>query len=364
MPLTIDNFGTKYRPSCFSDLIGSTQALSGLRSLLGTGRSASTYLVHGPYGCGKTTVGALLARSLLCKNPTSSGEPCGVCMPCRQPLEANTDYQYLNSASLGVADVRSLIDTVRYRPNLSAHRVVVLDEAHRLTPASQSELLIPMEAPPPHLVWILSTNQTLGLKPEIISRCYRVSLSVPSESEVAELINRVALAEHLSVPDATVSEIVRLSGCHYRDALHILQAGADSNTLQSPTDIAAVAPVSLSQITIDLVGLLLRGDSVGALRLVSGRSDAFNIIKSLATVLSRLAVFMVSGDGLPVWEQGAYAELASLPNRPAWSSCLLQMLPDSESLVQRASQFTVDDSVLLNNFILRWSLSLRSAVAP
>lgn len=366
MAIRLVDFGTDFRPSRFSDLINPGPSIANLAAMLARGEAPRTALFSGPFGCGKTTSAYILARHLLCKSPVAgTGDPCGVCPACTTPMTANTDFQYYNSRNLVVADVKELLDSVKYRPRISSNRVTIFDEAHALSTACQSLLLTPVETPPaPHIVWLFSTNQQAGLRPELISRALPVRVTLPTKDDIVELLRRVAAQALPSVPgDDILSAVAVATGCHYRDALHLLQAGSVSGSLTTESEVEALASQLPSRISMNLLSSIIAGDAQGALSISATTEEPRTVIKLLTELASKLAVYTISGRGLQPWEVQDITKIPGTTPRAIWTTALLQFLPDSEALCNQLQTFSVPESVALNNFTIRWALRFRDAIA-
>lgn len=354
--VTVHNMGTAHRPTTFKSLVSPSASVRALENLVCTqGHTSTAYLITGPFGCGKTTVAEILARHLLCKSPKEDGTPCGTCTACTTSLASNTDYYYKNSRDVGIQDVRDILSTVTFRPRISNLRVIVLDEAHSLTAAAQSGLLIPVETPPaPHIVWIFSTNHPHGLREEIVSRCFRAEVDSPTLEDAVTLLRHVASAEGITVADPVLSEIARASNGHYRDALHLLHSGNSAGVLSRPDAVSNLVSASPHNRALALLHYTLHGNMREALGITSQAADALILIKLLSTYSSKLAVYTATGYGLQHWEVDDFARVVGDLPRDQWTPLFLQFLPALEQLVTKAHEFTIDATVLLNNFSLAW----------
>jgi DNA polymerase-3 subunit gamma/tau len=112
----------KYRPTRLSDLLGQDALVRTLTNAIATGRIAHAFVLTGVRGVGKTTTARIIARALNCVGPDGAGgptpDPCGVCVHCVSIAEdRHMDVIEMDAASnTGVANMRELIDGVRYRP--------------------------------------------------------------------------------------------------------------------------------------------------------------------------------------------------------------------------------------------------------
>ncbi|MBQ8952918.1 MAG: DNA polymerase III subunit delta' [Clostridia bacterium] len=134
-------------------------------------RVVHAYLLTGPAGTGKRTLAAICARALCCQ---SQGErPCDVCPSCRQFLSGNhPDFiQVKPEKSIGVDDVRAVIERLAVKPYEADRHVVVIEQADKMTAQAQNALLKTLETPPGGDVFFLITTQMTALLPTIVSRC-------------------------------------------------------------------------------------------------------------------------------------------------------------------------------------------------
>ena len=98
-------------------------------------------LICGGTGMGKTALAQLLAAALLCEAPAPEKRPCGQCKGCRR-VQSFTHPDLLTPAetkkkSIGVEEIRGILSALQSHALESDRRVVLLDEADRLTPQAQ-----------------------------------------------------------------------------------------------------------------------------------------------------------------------------------------------------------------------------------
>src|SRR5689334_178530 len=145
----------KYRPQNFTGLIGQEAMVRTLRNAFSSGRIAHAFMLTGVRGVGKTTTARLLARALNYQTETISEPTIDFTdegRHCRAIIEGrHMDVLELDAASrTGVADMRELLEGVRYAPVEARYKVYIIDEVHMLSTGAFNALLKTLEEPPPH----------------------------------------------------------------------------------------------------------------------------------------------------------------------------------------------------------------------
>jgi DNA polymerase-3 subunit gamma/tau len=227
----------KYRPRVFAEYAGGF-ADAALKRFSDTDRLPQVTLLHGVYGCGKTTAARLLAGYYLCENPNESGQPCGICPGCLQVCDLIVDGEddaasesvvEINAASINrVEDIRKLIsESMLTLPVISRYKVFILDECHRITPEAQNALLKVLEDVPSHLAIIFATTEPEKLLPTLVSRC-QVTIEVRRQTQqsMADILLRVARGEGLAVERRALQIIAKKGGRIPRDCINLMEAAA------------------------------------------------------------------------------------------------------------------------------------------
>ncbi len=216
----------KYRPKLFSDLIGQEAMVRTLRNAFELNRIAHAFMLTGVRGVGKTTTARLLARAFNYEgdHPGPSlkldppGEHCKAIMESRHP-----DVLELDAASrTGVADMRDLLDGVRYSPQSARYKVYIIDEVHMLSTASFNALLKTLEEPPPHVKFIFATTEIRKVPVTVLSRCQRFDLKRLDTAELAGHLARIAGREGANISEEGITLIARAAEGSVRDGLSIL----------------------------------------------------------------------------------------------------------------------------------------------
>ena len=159
---------------------------------LQAGRGLShAYLLSGPAGCGKRTLAAILASTLLC---SGSGErPCGLCSDCRKSaagIHPDLIRVGAEGENINVARVRALRSDAYIRPNEAARKVYLLENAQSMNGSAQNALLKLLEDGPPYAAFLLLTDNVGSMLPTVRSRCELLGLSPVSPSQAENWLSR------------------------------------------------------------------------------------------------------------------------------------------------------------------------------
>lgn len=286
-----------------SELLGQPEVSSYLRRIVGSGRYANAYLLHGPAGVGKGTAALAFARAALCERvpgaapgPASAPESlfattpaaasgddaCGACASCRksaalahpdlrflfpvsgeekdldttiaETVQAMRDeptyvFRYEKAASHRLSQTRELIRQLGYRPYEASRRIVVVRDADRMREDQYSALLKSIEEPGASTVWVLTTSRLTRVPVTIRSRCQRVRFAPLPEATIEAF-----LAATLRDTPANARLLAALAGGSLARAI-VLREGE---------------PVQQRNEALELLGPSVRGDVRAAWRVAQG----------------------------------------------------------------------------------------------
>lgn len=174
------------------DVIGQESAIATLQRAA-TDPSAMTHawLLTGPPGSGRSVAARAFAAALQC--PEGG---CGECRECRTAIDgshADVDVIATEGLSIKVALVRDLVQLAALRPSVGRWRIIIIEDADRLTAFSDAPanaLLKALEEPTPRTVWILCAPSVEDVIITIRSRSRHVRLRTPPVEAVADLLQR------------------------------------------------------------------------------------------------------------------------------------------------------------------------------
>ncbi len=235
----------KWRPQTFDDVVGQPQVTTTLKNELKNGRINHAYLFTGSRGTGKTTCAKIFAKAVNCLD-LQNGDPCGKCESCVGIDEGSIlDVVEMDAASnRGIADIKSIIDEVQFRPAKAKYRVYIVDEVHMLTTEAFNALLKTLEEPPEHVIFILATTEVHKIPSTILSRCQRFDFNRISPEDISFRLNYVATQENATITEDAAMLIAAIADGAMRDALSLmdrclgLTSDIDADTVRTTAGLA------------------------------------------------------------------------------------------------------------------------------
>lgn len=146
------------------------------------------WLVTGPPGSGRSNAALAFAAALQCTGATPG---CGQCSGCTTTLgRAHPDVSAVSTEAnqLLIDDVREMISRAQVSPSLGRWRVIIIEDADRMTERTSNVLLKAVEEPPARTVWLLCAPTAEDMITTIRSRCRHLGLRIPSAQAVAKLL--------------------------------------------------------------------------------------------------------------------------------------------------------------------------------
>ena len=206
-------------------------------------QGATSVILWGPPGTGKTTLAQAIARS------------------------SGRKFVELSAVNAGVKDVREVMEQAMSSRDLyGISTVLFLDEIHRFSKAQQDALLPGVENGWIILVAATTENPSFSVISPLLSRSLLLTLEVLNDDDLGILIDRAVvdprgLADKVVLEEEARALIIRLASGDARRALTALEAASLSASSMTEVDKKPVVTADIVAMAVDRA--LLRYDRNG-----------------------------------------------------------------------------------------------------
>ncbi len=162
------------------------------------------WLFTGPPGSGRSNAALAFAAALLC--PKSGCNNCVDCTTALRGVHADVELIKTEGLSIKIDEVRELITRSSWAPSVAQYRVVVIEDADRLTESAANALLKAIEEPGLRTIWLLCAPTLSDVLPTIRSRTRNLTLRTPSISAVTRLLESESISPQTAELSARASQ--------------------------------------------------------------------------------------------------------------------------------------------------------------
>jgi DNA polymerase III delta prime subunit len=179
-------------------IIGHESAINDFKDLIARGKLGHGYIFFGPAMVGKRTValglGRFLEKGIFDASANNVDDETNEVL---QELKM-IDVAFMKSldedasgGSIGIDAVREIKNFLWQKPNMSARRTLIIDNADLLTTEAQNALLKITEEPPASSLLILVTSDVESLLPTIVSRLPKIYFGAVPQKTIEKGIDPV-----------------------------------------------------------------------------------------------------------------------------------------------------------------------------
>lgn len=198
--------------SVFDNLIDQEHVISILQEAVSASSDSTNqsqemthaWLFTGPPGSGRSNAALAFAAALVCR--IGGCNECTDCKTATTGSHADVELIKTEGLSIKIDEVRDLITRASWSPAVGNYRVVVIEDADRLTESAANALLKAIEEPGLRTVWLLCAPSSTDVLPTIRSRTRSLVLRTPSIAAVAKLLEKEKFSPAMADFAARVSQ--------------------------------------------------------------------------------------------------------------------------------------------------------------
>lgn len=165
-----------------------------VKNFIACHRIPHAILIEGENDSDNRNLALYISAAAVCHNDVA---PCGVCKDCHMSeVGSHPDITFVSALDgkkfLSVAQIRNVRTEAFVKAHSAAHRVFIIEDAHRMNEQAQNALLKVLEEPPKNVVFILLAPSKTVLLDTIVSRCVLLPLltSKDDNNKFVEMANQ------------------------------------------------------------------------------------------------------------------------------------------------------------------------------
>jgi len=342
-----ESWGEKYRPKSLDEVVGQKPVLAQIRGMIKQRNVSTMMLITGESGLGKTSLSLLIAYAI---NELKYGEP------------SQDIHDFNIGAEGGKDDVLKILQIAQYQPSRN-FRVIILDEAHKLSTQALSALLKPLEKGGGRTVWIFVTNEPQKLLGTAIGRADKLILQGIEPEELLPRLKTICKAEKLDfMTDKILLQIAKNANSQPRAAINLLQStvnayyGADKDLKVALTTAITATGAGIDLYAAKILACIYQ-------KRVNGIVKTLKLIKAgefigLSNYLLYHSAFMIEGTaGVDTWQNESRKKLiASLEGKEIAMNKMAKVHAELVAIKKELFQFQVPEYDLLLSRLLTISM--------
>ena len=356
---------TKNRSIQITDIVGQERIVNFIKKQAENDSFGHAYLFSGQFGSGKTSIARILAALMTCEN-RKKHLVCGKCRSCIAIHDGHcVDVYEVDAASKrGIDDARKIRETAYYAPQEFKKKIYVIDECHMLTNEAWNAMLKIIEEPPPYVVFIFCTTDHRKVPLTIMSRCQRFVFTQIANQDIVAHLRKIAKDEKVTIDDASLLNIARVSRGSMRDAIgNLEQLSIALNNNIKTKDTLNYFGVPDDNVIYEMIQCIANNDASGLLGkvdvLIQSGVEIKTILSDISRILRNVFIYQICGADsklLNIIEQEKDA-ISKIGEKIDQSS--LVKIAGSFGRIEKDINFNINDRWILEAALINCLLLLR-----
>lgn len=312
------SLAVKYRPTKFEDVVGQSLTSKTLQKLVQSGNFKHAYLLCGKSGCGKTTIGRILAVAI----NNGAGE-----------------IIEIDGASYGSVDnIRDILASASQPSVLGGYKIFIIDECHMLGGGNKekngawSAFLKGLEDCAEKAIFIFCTTDAQRIPDTILNRVQKYYISPISCEDIRKRLIYICEQEGFTNYDTACDIISKMCNNGMRDAIAMLEQCAEYSTDLSPENVTAVLGACDYDVMFNLMGAVLKHNDQAVLSIL----DSYDA--SGASMKDFIEKFMIFCLDLTKYCLFKDLSLTSIPNHLATRCEKYSMITNAAAIARDTAE--------------------------
>ena len=199
------------------EVLGQEFVTEAFKKAFDNNKVSHAYIITGPDGIGKSIMAMHMASTILCKG---NDKPCGECNACIKIIHGNhPDVKIisLKGKSIGVDNIRDLIDEIYTKPYEGDKKVVIIKNSDRITVQGKNAILKTLEEPSKDTTIIMLAENINAILQTIQSRCQTLRMERIPEDKIKTYLLSQGVEEKKAVTAAGLSDGIVGNGLKFLD---------------------------------------------------------------------------------------------------------------------------------------------------
>ena len=253
----------------FNNIIGQSPIVRWCRATVQNKSLPPVTLFTGPSGVGKTSTAKLLACEIVANGDDAYCEDLKNKI-IKQKINVYESVHIYNMSNLDQTAVLAVKEDLSTAFSKTGIKVIIMDEAHRMSEEAQDTLLTSFESLPEGVHVIICTTDRSKLRPALLSRCVARYFTKLSTSEMKALIE-LRLEERqikISANETIVANyLIAYAGSEARAVNNIIDQIPIGSNL-SIDDLEMYIPIFEPKAVLQLIRYLFDGNLIAGLNLI------------------------------------------------------------------------------------------------
>lgn len=276
----------------FDQVIGQVNIVRWFKSCIARDKLPQVIMLTGPAGIGKTSMAKLAACEISCiTKPASLAQTKDLVINQKKSTDCVKLYNMSNLKSQeAVAEVKA---DLQVGLSSTGRKVIIMDEAHGMTPEAQDSLLVSFESLPLNVYVIVCSTNLSDFQETFLSRVILRRLSNLSLSDMRTLLKRCIKDAELKFEigeNMAISLISNYSGREPRRALNLIES-FEPGSLVTVDDLDTFFNVYEGKQLVTLISYMYNGDILKGLDFI----NEFELSTTFGTTLLELLRIALGG---------------------------------------------------------------------